>query len=152
VKSRELNEYADRLKHLFGVVSQIDDLEMRAHWSRYLCVLVCGFVETAVRTTYAEYAKRQSSPAVANFVDSRLSEFQNPRMEKVLTLVRAFDQDWAADLARGTEGEIKDAIDSIVANRHLIAHGRNSGVSYHRIKEWYGSATKLAALLEKQCL
>ena len=33
--------------------------------------------------------------------------------------------------------EEKDAINSVVANRHLIAHGRNVGVSHVNVKAWY---------------
>jgi hypothetical protein len=54
-------------------------------------------------------------------------------------------------LQQYTDGEIKDAVDSIVANRHLIAHGESCNISFERLKKYYGSAVKAIELLESQC-
>ena len=72
-------------------------------------------------------------------------------MDKILKLTRAFNPDWANKLETETQGEIKAAVDSIVANRHLIAHGIWVGISYIRMKEYYERAIKLVALIEKTC-
>ena len=72
-------------------------------------------------------------------------------MENILALTGAFNRHWAEKLQRETEGELKDSVDSIVANRHNIAHGQNSGISYIRIRDYYQNARKVILLIEEQC-
>lgn len=94
-------------------------------------MLVSGFLETSLQILYYQYAKDKAAPFVANYVDAQLGRFQNPNMDRILALTRSFSPDWATGLRAATEGEIKDSIDSIVANRHKIAHGESVGIRFH---------------------
>ena len=144
--------YQQQLDDLFEKISLFsNDLELQSHWAKYLCVLVSGYLEISVSAIYWEYAKNMSAPNVANFIDTHLKNFQNPNMEKILNLTRQFSQDWADSLQGNIQGEIKDSIDSIVANRHNIVHGRSVGITYARIKCYYKNAIRLICLIAKQC-
>jgi RiboL-PSP-HEPN len=61
-------------------------------------------------------------------------------MEDVLQLVASFDPIKAGELRAEFDGEPKDAIDSVVNNRNLIAHGADVGITYVRIKRYYEDA------------
>jgi len=128
-----------RLDDLFKKIEifPIDDLYIQAQWSRYLCVLTSGFLEVSIRAIYSEYAKDKcnAAPNIAKFVSTKLEDFYNPSMKKSLALTASFNQTWEENLRTATEGELKDAIDSIVNNRHLIAHGQDVGISYVNIKK-----------------
>ena len=154
MSDKEILRYKRQLDDLFGKVSNLDsDLEMQSHWARYLCIRVSGFLEFAVSTMYKNYAKDKSAPFVVNYVNKQLSGFQNPNMEKILNITRAFNADWAKEieLELDNNSEIKDSIDSIVKNRNKIAHGENVGITYSRMKSYYENALKLMKLLEEQC-
>lgn len=153
MKLQAVTRQKQRLDAVFAKIGAFQgDPELQAHWAAYLCVLVSGFTEEAIRQILLEYARRQSSPHVANYIDAQLQSFQNPKMERILILVRAFSPSWEQDLKQKTEGRIKDAVDSIVANRHLIAHGRTAtSLSYVRVKEYYDGVIDLIDLLETQC-
>ena len=140
-----------RLDHIFKQVDLIADLELKSHFSRYLCILVAGFLETSVRRFYSRYARKSASPSVANYVEVQLKWFQNPTMGKICDVARAFDAAWEAKLKADTEGELKDAVESIMANRHNIAHGGSVGISYVVIKAYYERSVKVLDLIEKQC-
>jgi hypothetical protein len=147
----EIDHYKKRLQHLFERAKEFAaEPELQSHWSRYLCVLVSGFLEVAVQTLFAEYAKGKATPSVSNFVDAQVSRFQNPKMERILELTRAFSPEWAEELDEATGGELKDAVDSIVANRHKIAHGESVGISLSRISQYYRDAVKVVNLIEAQ--
>lgn len=144
--------HQQRLESLYSKVSNLnEDLEIQAHWARYLCILTSGFLEAAIRETYCEYARGKSAPNIANFVDNRLKTFQNPKMDKILSLARTFSLEWEEELKAKCEGEPKDAVDSIVANRNRIAHGEDVGVTFTRIKTYYNSSLKVLDLIEDQC-
>ena len=80
-----------------------------------------------------------------------MERFQNPKMETVIQLVGAFSQDWADNLKTETRDQLKDHIDSLVANRNQIAHGKDVGLSHVRLNDYYQSAVKVIELIEEQC-
>lgn len=152
MKNQEISRNKQELDYLFEKVTAFSaDTYLQSHWARYLCVLVSGFLETSVRIIYREYAKDKAIPQVANFVEGKLQDFQNPKMEKILQLTGLFDKDWENDLRCKTEGELKDAVDSIANNRNKIAHGDSVGISYSQIKGYYERAIKVIELIENQC-
>lgn len=141
-----------RLDNLFQRTGDLpQDPEILAHWSRYLCVLVSGFIETSVCTIYSQYVTDKAHPNVANYVTRRLNTFRNPNMERILEVTRAFSPEWEKQLRDGTAEELKAAIDSVVANRNQIAHGKNVQLSYVMIKDYYARAAKLIDMMFEQC-
>jgi len=154
MSDKEILRYKSQLDDLFSKISTLDsDFEMQSHWAKYLCIRVSGFLEVAVSTIYKNYAKNKAAPFVVNYVDKQLSSFQNPNMEKILKITRAFNPDWAKEIEIEliNNSEIKDSIDSIVDVRNKIAHGENVGITYARIKRYYEVALKFVEFLENQC-
>jgi len=152
MKNREIVRYKQQLDDLFNQISSLPvDSEMQSHFAKYLCIRVSGFLEISIQSIYSEYAKNKAAPFVANYIEKQLSGFQNPNMEKILNVARAFNPKWADEIEELTEGEVKDSVDSIVATRHGIVHGRNVGITYTKIKEYYQNAVNLVELIENQC-
>ena len=149
MKTTKAVSYKQRLDNLFERVATFsDDIEIQSHWAKYLCVLVSGFIETSVCAIYSEYARQKAAPNVAGYVCSKLEKFSNPKMEDICQLTGLFNETWRKKLEEITLGEIKDAVDSIVANRHHIAHGRDVGISYVRVKQYYCKVVKMVELVE----
>ena len=141
-----------RLDSLFKKFDDmVDDHELLAHWSRYLCILVSGYLEESIRTIFREYSRSKSSPYVANYVETKLDSFQNPKMGLILKLNGSFNQKWQKDLEEAVEDEIKDSVNSIVNVRNQVAHGKNVGITPSILKNYYKNAKKLICLLENQC-
>ena len=152
MKCREVVRYKQRLDHLFREADSFkNDLELHAHWAKYLCVLVSGFLEVSLREIYSDYARRKSAPHFASFVKQTLRGFNNARAEKVFELARSFSVEWAEELRDLLDDQHTSALDSVVNNRHSIVHGRTSNVSYAQVKEWYDSAVEMVDALEMQC-
>ena len=152
MKPADVHRFEQRLALLFQRASALsDDIELQAHLARYLCVLISGYLETAIAEVYSEYAKRKGHPHLAAYVHRQMSRFQNPNMTKVLALVRDFNPAWAEQLRVSTQGEIKDSVDSLVANRHRIAHGQSVGVSLAYARQYYKGAVRLIDLIQEQC-
>ena len=148
---RELSTQRQRLDELFEKARQIQDLELQAHWSRYLCVLVSGYIENSVRLLLFEYAKKRAQPIVASYVLNRIEQFQNPTMGAILELMGRFSQDWKNELAAQTEGELKESVNSIVGLRHRIAHGASVDLSMVPMTRYYRNAVKVVELIELCC-
>lgn len=134
---REVQRQRDRLNSAFERIESIDEdaLEARADFAKYLCVRVSGFLETSISRILMEYAGVQAGPKVARYISRDLERFQNAKKDKILTLFGQFDDAWRANLETYLVDEKSDAIGTIVANRHKIAHGEDSTLTYVRVKE-----------------
>lgn len=152
MSDREVLRRRQKLDALFEKVSSAagGDAEMIAQWARYLCILTAGFVETSMRRIYGEYTRQKASPEVYRFVTKRLKPVRNLNMEALCQLAGQFDEKWEAKL-REVDEELKDAVDSIVANRNRIAHGEDVGIGYVAVKDYYDRVKKLVGQIEQQC-
>ena len=152
MSAREILAHRQKIENIFKKVDTLPkDVEIQSHWAKYLCVLISGYLEKSIRMLYSNYARNTANANVARFVDNNLKSFQNPKMEKILDIARSFNPEWETQLRSATEGELKDAIDSIVSNRHLIAHGLDVGLTIIRIRNYYERASKIVDLIEKLC-
>jgi len=151
MRLKDVVQYEHKLDSLFRATAEVTDLELQAHWAKYLCVLSSGYIEKSVRAIYGEYAKLRTPPQIGRFVSRRLGEFQNAKMSKIVDLTKLFDETWALQLELTFAGEVTDSINSLVANRHSIAHGQDTSVSIARVKTWHEKSRELIAHLEGQC-
>src|SRR6266566_4261108 len=104
-----------RLEVLFEKAKDIKDDELRAHWSRYLCVLTSGLIEVSVSSILSEYTKVKSSHRnVENFVLSRLRQPRNVNMDRILQVTGFFSHSWRSSIESSTTSEMKDAVDSVL--------------------------------------
>jgi hypothetical protein len=141
-----------RITATFERASKIDDAETQADLARFLVVLTSGFLEKAIAHIYAEYAKEAGGSArIIRYAQRRLESFQNPNVEKILQLAGDLDPEWRGELEAYLQGERKDHIDSVVANRHQIAHGENVGVTYRRASDYFKSADDVVTFIDSLC-
>lgn len=154
MKSQALSSQHQRLVSLIAQAAQLrgDQSELQAHWARYVCVLVSGFLENALIEIYSKYAKSCSNIAVGNYVQSTLRKTQNPKSNRFLQTAGAFDKSWEEDLDRflSSEGR-REAIDAIMANRHLIAHGKDSEITLVRVRDYLSKSVQVIEYIEAQC-
>jgi hypothetical protein len=150
----EIIQHKNRIDRIFSRVASLppNDFELRSDWARYLCVLVSGFIEKSVHSLLIDIATKQSSPTVARFVRNKITDLQNPKMEKILELIRQFNNDWESRIRIATEGEYKAAVDSIVGNKNRIAHGENVTISYDTVRRYYQGVVKVIEIIEAECL
>lgn len=154
MRVRSLASQYQRLTWLLEQAASLDShqLELQAHWARYLCVLSAGFLENALTEVYTEYAKSCAHINVANFVSARLARVQNPKSGRFLETARGFDKSWEQGLDEFLSfGGRREAIDAIMSNRHLIAHGKDSGISLVRVKDYLEKSVEVVEFIETQC-
>lgn len=134
-------------------VSCGDNLELQGHWGKYICVLAAGFLENAIGEVYIPLVSSSSSPAVSNFTQRVLEKVQNPKSSKFVEIARSFKKEWGEELESylNSDSDLKDAIDSIMRIRHLIAHGKNTSVSVVKVKEYLERSVLVIEFIEKQC-
>jgi len=129
----------------------IDDDELVGHWGRYACVSCAGYLETAFRLVIQKRIENKSSPEIQAFVVRSLESIQNPKAERFVKVLRSFRDEWGSSLEEFFQknDEVKNAIDSIMANRHLIAHGKNCSISLGRIQAYFKLADMAISFIDE---
>lgn len=149
-----LSRQQQKLDWLISQTQRIgkDQVELQAHWGRYLCVLASGFLENAIGEIYSEYAKKCSNEKVATFVQNHVLGIKNPNSSRFIQTTGAFNKGWAEELGEFlSQNGRKEAIDSLMSNRHLIVHGNDSGITVTRVKDYLKKASEVLEFLEEMC-
>ena len=154
MKNREVARQLQKLNDLISKTGDAcgGDIEMQAHWAKYLCVLSAGFVENALSEIYGAFVDHAASPAVARYAKASLSRIQNPKTAKFLEIARSLKPEWGDDLdVFLSDNGRREAIDSIMTNRHLIAHGQNSSITMSKVKDWLLKTIEVIDHIEVLC-
>lgn len=129
-----------------------DQMELRAHWARYLCVLSSGFLENSLKEIYGKYARTRSDETVGNYVERALISVRNPKANRFVDTAGAFNRAWEPSLANFLDSDgNREAIDAIMANRHLIAHGKDSNITLVQLKDYLARSVRVLEFIEDQC-
>jgi hypothetical protein len=146
--------HIQKIDILFGKISSISDPKDQSEWSKYLCVLVSGFIEESVRVLLEQHCKACAALKIQNFVISKLGDLTNCKTNKINSVLCQFSPDWAREFMEGigeksrVADEIKNSVDSVIANRHQIAHGKSVGMTYATISKHYKSVKIAIKVLE----
>jgi hypothetical protein len=154
MKSQELSRQLERIESLFQRAQDAcgDNVEMLSHWAKYLCVLAAGFLENALQDTYSRFVRQSSSEAVQNYATSQLAKILNPKTGRFLEIAGAFKKSWSEDLKVFVDDSgRREAIDSIMQNRHQIAHGQSSDVTLVRVRDYLAKSVQVIEFIESQC-
>jgi hypothetical protein len=149
----EVHRLKQKLDATFERIQAIgDDLELKADFAKYLCVLVSGYLEKAVVELVQEHARRCSAPSLQRFVEQKTRHFTNANAQKLQGLLGSFDPDWRKNVEGFLVDELKDAVDSIVALRNTIAHGNSVSVTYHRVSDYYQCVQQVIDKIADLCV
>ena len=127
------------------------DLELQAHWARYACVLAAGLLENAAVSFYSDFVSRNATKPVADYATDQIARIQNPKTSKFIEVSNSFKSSWSDALGKFVETNgRKEAIDGIMANRHQIVHGKDSGITVARVSAYLDKAEEVLEFIEKQ--
>lgn len=123
--------YRERIENLideFQAAAGVDisEIEMRAHWAKYICILVSGYLEQSVKEIVMEYADKVSVPRIRKYVLKTWADSRNMRFQAIQEILDNLDEKWAAEFDQWLQqkDERKKEINEIIAWRNYIAHGK----------------------------
>lgn len=128
-------------------------IEAESNWSKYVCVLISGYLEQAFKDICFAYAVKNSHPFVFNYVEKNWPESSNMWIHNIVSITRSFNDKWA-DFIDGwvTEQDLKVHINGLVSWRNKISHGEDNsttGVTMNSVKQKYEAVNKLLDKLEE---
>jgi len=153
--THELGRHKDRLLATVRKAGELGyDAELLGHWGRYTCVLCAGFLENALRILYADHARAKSQKDVARYVENSLRRIQNPKGSRFVEVATSFDATLGESLKcylDEDDGKRRNAIDSIMNHRNLIAHGKESTISVAAVQSYLSVSLEVVDFIQRQC-
>lgn len=138
------------IKFLITEAETMTDLELQSEIAKYICILSSGFIEASCRSIVRKYATPRCDLTTLSFITGRVGQYRNPNMENILQLIGSFDGSRRKDIEDNLNERLKEAVNSIIANRNLIAHGRNCGISLGVVKDYYERTCELMNGIESR--
>lgn len=132
-----VHQSKSKLDSIINISLGMENDEIKSHLAKYICVLISGHIEKSVKLIINEYVYHKANKAISDYVNVSLSKSTNYNFEKICQLLFKFNNDWGKALKDQTTEKEIHSINSIIANRHLIAHGENSGISFVLLNEWF---------------
>lgn len=146
-----------QLQRIQSLIIRTDDackgqFDLQAHWGRYICVMISGFLENAIGLVYSDFVYKTSQRPTATYASSTLLRIQNPNSDRFIKTASAFRSDWGDALREYlNEGGRKEAIDGIMNNRNGIVHGKDTGITLATVKDYLRRALEVIEFIEHQC-
>jgi len=153
MRDSNLSSNVRKIDYIFEKIGKYktDDGEIDSYLAKYLCIISSGFLEESVRNIFGQFVKNKSHLYVANYVDDRLYYFQNAKADEIIKLAYSFSKKWGDDLKDYMTDERKDSINTIVNNKNLIAHGKNSGITYSAMQKNWENSKEVVEFIKLLC-
>ena len=152
MQNRRVQDQLQEIHDLFNQVGGSTGLQF--HWGRYLCVMVASFLENAIQAIYEDYAYSIVGGNVANYVSNQIAfTVGNANADSITRTSRAFSEVWANELREFmAANDRQSAINTIVSQRNLIAHGEQSAISPSQLIAYLERAVEVIDFIENQCI
>lgn len=149
----EIKREKGKIDELFQLAINVDDVEVQSHLSKYLCILVAGFLENSLKIMIEEYISiNDTHPNINKFVKEKIKNITNLNSKKIGDLLASFSEDWKTSYKETVEEEEKDAISSVYTNRNNIAHGNDVDISINRMEGYYTQIWNAIQKIHSNCI
>jgi hypothetical protein len=140
-----------RLERAFAVARAINPLafEVKGLLARHLCVLTAGLLEESLRLHLSEYARVNSRGFVGNFVSEGVAKLTNLHSERLSAILGTLDTSLRDEMSAFLDDRRKSALNSLVARRHEVAHGKDGGVSLATAEEYKAVVLEILEKLDE---
>jgi len=142
-------DYLDSLFHDFEN-QKLDDYVM-SHIAKYLTVLCSGIYEDIVKDFLIEFTQKNTSNIqIKDFLFIQIKRgIRNPTFKNIKEFLNRFDKSWTRSLNKKISEIHKEALNSIVNNKNLIAHGESSTITFPDLRENYTKSKEIFIELDK---
>lgn len=132
----------------------MSSIERQAHWAKYSCVLVSGFVEQAVKEILVSHASLKAAPRISRYVEKTWATSKNMNVKNISDILGNFDDRWRQSFEGwlGDAEERKATINNLISWRNNIAHGseaNTTGVTLASVNKSFECACQFIDFLEE---
>lgn len=143
-------QYIIDLDNLKLKIDGVDDDEIKSSLIKLFCVRVSGLLEVFLKTRISEYSNGKVPKEINRFLTSKFKDITNLKTSKLQEVLTAFSTEWAKKFTDYIEKneQIKTSLDSIIAQRHSIAHGQSSNLGEIVMNQYYDDIKQVVCFLD----
>lgn len=143
-------QYIKDLDGLKNKIDEVDDEEVKSFLVRLFCVRTSGLLEVFLKTRISEYSKGKVPKEINRFLTSKFKDITSLKTSKLEEVLCAFSTDWSDSFTSYIEehDQLKNSIDSIIAQRHNIAHGQQSNLGIASMNQYYEDVKTVVTYLD----
>lgn len=145
----KLESQERKLDDLYQQISKVQDDEIKAHMSKYFCIKMSGYLENTIKILVANYSEKSSPQAISTYVQNSLKTTTNLSEDKLISLLKKFNDDWAVSFAEKINEQQIESLNSIISNRNSIAHGQQDNISYQIISQYFSDIKQIIGILKE---
>ena len=87
--------HRQKIDNLFEKVACFEEPAIKSEWSKYLCILVSGFIEESLRVLLEKYCENKATTNIQKFVGKKIDNITNCKAKKINDILLEFSSDWA---------------------------------------------------------
>ena len=121
--------------------SKTIEIEIESLLTQSLLILIYAEFELAIKNLIKKRCSSISDDSVKNFVVGCTdSVFRGLKIDEMAGLLGRFDESCKETFTRGLNQKTRDMYNNILNNRHRVAHGEGSPVTFRDVKQSYEQA------------
>lgn len=146
----KIRQYIETLNNQFKIVKNVSDEEQKSMLTKYLCVRVAGLLEAFIKAQISEYTNGRVPKEIERYISSKFKDITNLKCKKLREVLDSFSNDWAVEFDAYTANheQQKNSLDSIITNRHNIAHGQVGNLSFLNMQQYYDDVKLIITKLD----
>lgn len=143
-------QYIRDLDNLKSKIEGVDDEETKSLLLKLFCVRTAGLLEVFLKTRISEYSKGKVPKEINRFMTAKFKDITNLKSSKLEDVLTSFSIEWSDKFAEYLEEHEQErtALDSIIAQRHNIAHGQQSNIGEVAMKQYYEGVKHVVTYLD----
>jgi hypothetical protein len=144
------NQFQILAKAINTATKYAGDPDISYMLSGHLTVLISGIYEDCVEYLFISRAGKTKDKAIESLVKTLIDQqFRNPDYDKIQNLLKGLGPTYANQFKKAIGSANKDALNSIVMNKNLIAHGNPWNTTLNDVVEFHKKAQMIFEVLEK---
>ena len=142
--------YLRQLDNQFELVKNVENDEIKSMLTQYLCIRISGLLETFIKSRISDYAQGRVPKEVNRYISGKIKDITNLKCTKLKDVLDSFSNEWSDDFSNYIEEheQQKNSSDSLVTNRHNIAHGQTGSMSFNNLEQYYEDTKAIITKLD----
>lgn len=118
--------------------SQTDD-EVKSYLAKIICIRVSGLIENYIKTRISDYSAKKVPKQISRYMSLKFADITNLKESKLRDILGQFSQEWQSDFEEliKNKQQLKSSLDSLITNRHSIAHGQHASLTLKMVRQYY---------------
>lgn len=143
-------QYIQQLDRQYEKVKQVEDDEIKSMLTKFLCVRTSGLLENYIKSRIGDYTQGRVPKEINRYISQKFKDVTNLKCNRLKDVLDSFSNEWSEEFLTYLEEheQQKNSIESLITNRHNIAHGQNVGMSFSILEQYYEDVKAVITKLE----